>query len=75
MRRGLPVGLLLACASPASAVIVEFDFTGEVESVNPYFASIVALGSPLAGRLVYDTDAVDSNGDATARSTASRSGR
>lgn len=65
MRRLLRLGLLVAGASPASAAVVSFDFTGEVDFVNPPFASIVEVGSPLSGRLTYDTSAVDTDPDPT----------
>jgi hypothetical protein len=44
---------------------VEFDVTGEVFFVNEFFDSIVSVGSPLAGRLTYDTAAADTNADPT----------
>lgn len=59
MRRLVCLALLVAAASPASAAVVAFDFTGEVDYVNAPFASIVEVGSPLSGRLTYDTSAVD----------------
>lgn len=65
MRRGLLVAFLLAGAPPATAAIVVFEFTGEVFTVDPYFASMVEPGSPLAGRLSYDTSAADGNPDPT----------
>lgn len=64
MRLGVVLALLVACA-PARAAIVRFDFTGEVVGVNPAFASIVEVGSPVSGRLAYDTDAVDIDVDPT----------
>lgn len=65
MRRTLLAVLLVIGAPTASAEVVEFDFTGEVFFVNTFFDSIVSLGSPLAGRLTYDTAAVDTNADPT----------
>jgi hypothetical protein len=43
------LALLLACAAPARAGIVSFDFTG----------SAFSTGSPVAGRFTYDTSAPD----------------
>jgi hypothetical protein len=64
MRRTLLV--LIATWAPASgAAVVEFEFTGEVEAVNPFFASIVEVGSPLAGVLRYDTATADQDADPT----------
>ena len=65
MHRNLLVWLLVAWAPAAGADLVELEFTGEVLTVNPQFDSIVSLGSPLSGRLTYDTDATDSEPDPT----------
>ncbi len=64
VRRGVFV-LLSLWAAPASAESVAFEFTGEVVSINPSFASIVTVGSPAAGRFTYDTEAPDTNPDPT----------
>lgn len=65
MRRAFLVALLASLAPAAGAAVVEFEFTGEVEEVNPFFASIVEIGSPLVGVLRYDTATADVDGDPT----------
>lgn len=65
MRSLLLAALLASWAPAAAAAVVEFRFTGVVEDVNPYFASIVEVGSPLVGVLRYDTATADGDGDPT----------
>ena len=54
--------IALACAaSAAPAATLSFEYTGEVQFVNPPFDSIVDLGDPVFGRFTVDSETPDTD--------------